>query len=403
MSDLSTRLALPYLAAGQAQKHITVNESLGLIDALIGAAVLDRDLAAPPVAPDEGDCYLVAEDATDEWDGWDGDIAIFQDGAWRRVTPPIGALVLVEDEARVLLKQSGGWAGAESALDVLDADDLAGGALTELGVNTGADTTNRFALKSDAALFSHDDVTPGSGDMRIVLNKSLSAKAAELVFQTGFVGHAALGLAGADNFTLRVSADGAVWTTALSVNRTNGNMSMGRAFFSENVDVSGDTWRTAQVTVAASGAWPQFKGRRARGSLASLAAVQATDTVFSFTPEAYDGSAYVQAGGFDFIAETNFASSKNAFFRLATLDAGAWAEKMRVTAAGNVSIGLSTPATKLDVDGPVRAKSYTVAGLPTASGVAGAMIYVSNESGGAVLAFSDGSAWRRVTDRAVVS
>lgn len=48
--------------------------------------------------------------------------------------------------------------------------------------------------------------------------------------------------------------------------------------------------------------------------------------------------------------------------------------------------------------------SFTVAGLPSA-GTAGAgrLVYVSNESGGAVPAFSDGAAWRRVTDRAVVS
>jgi hypothetical protein len=31
------------------------------------------------------------------------------------------------------------------------------------------------------------------------------------------------------------------------------------------------------------------------------------------------------------------------------------------------------------------------------------MIYVSDETGGSVMAFSDGSNWRRITDRAVVS
>jgi len=31
------------------------------------------------------------------------------------------------------------------------------------------------------------------------------------------------------------------------------------------------------------------------------------------------------------------------------------------------------------------------------------VIYVSNETGGATLAFSDGTNWRRVQDRAVVS
>ena len=58
---------------------------------------------------------------------------------------------------------------------------------------------------------------------------------------------------------------------------------------------------------------------------------------------------------------------------------------------------------KLDVDGPVRVKSYTVAGVPAANVAAGQIIYVSDESGGAVTAFSDGTNWRRVTDRAVIS
>jgi hypothetical protein len=46
--------------------------------------------------------------------------------------------------------------------------------------------------------------------------------------------------------------------------------------------------------------------------------------------------------------------------------------------------------------------SFTTTTLPSAS-VVGAMIYVTNESGGAVPAFADGTNWRRVTDRAIVS
>lgn len=52
---------------------------------------------------------------------------------------------------------------------------------------------------------------------------------------------------------------------------------------------------------------------------------------------------------------------------------------------------------------PLRLMSYTVATVPDASLWAGALIYVSDESGGAVPAFSDGTDWRRVTDRTVVS
>ncbi len=47
--------------------------------------------------------------------------------------------------------------------------------------------------------------------------------------------------------------------------------------------------------------------------------------------------------------------------------------------------------------------SYEVADVPDAASWTGAMIYVSNESGGSIPAFSDGTDWRRVSDRAVIS
>lgn len=52
---------------------------------------------------------------------------------------------------------------------------------------------------------------------------------------------------------------------------------------------------------------------------------------------------------------------------------------------------------------PQTLPSYTVATVPDATLWLAAMIYVSNETGGAVPAFSDGTNWRRVTDRAIVS
>lgn len=55
----------------------------------------------------------------------------------------------------------------------------------------------------------------------------------------------------------------------------------------------------------------------------------------------------------------------------------------------------------ITVNDVVKLKSYTVATVPTA--VAGGFIYVSDETGGAVTAFSDGTNWRRTQDRAVVA
>lgn len=52
---------------------------------------------------------------------------------------------------------------------------------------------------------------------------------------------------------------------------------------------------------------------------------------------------------------------------------------------------------------PVLLAEYAVADLPDASLWEKGVIYVPDETGGATLAFSDGTNWRRVQDRTVVS
>ena len=69
MSDTSTHLLLPYLLAAQAQKHVTLNEALRLLDGLVQLAVLDRHLTAPPASPADGDRHIVASGATGAWAG----------------------------------------------------------------------------------------------------------------------------------------------------------------------------------------------------------------------------------------------------------------------------------------------------------------------------------------------
>ena len=76
MSDTSTHLGLPYLLAAQAQKHVTHNEALRLLDAMVQLSVLDRTRTTPPASPADGDRHLVASGATALWAGWDLNIAI---------------------------------------------------------------------------------------------------------------------------------------------------------------------------------------------------------------------------------------------------------------------------------------------------------------------------------------
>lgn len=78
------------------------------------------------------------------------------------------------------------------------------------------------------------------------------------------------------------------------------------------------------------------------------------------------------------------------------------ADRIGVACGGNTIATFLTSAVAFVQ--PPRLPSYTVAGVPSAATAgAGAMIFVTNESGGAVSAFSDGTDWRRVTDRAVIS
>lgn len=52
---------------------------------------------------------------------------------------------------------------------------------------------------------------------------------------------------------------------------------------------------------------------------------------------------------------------------------------------------------------PLKLQEIVLADLPAASTWSGALVYVTDETGGAVPAFSDGTDWRRVTDRAIAS
>ena len=203
------RLALPYLAAAQAQKHVTHNEALLILDALIQLAVISRSLATPPGSPLEGDRYIVAASPTGEWSGKALQIAVFQDSAWIFYVPKNGWLCWVIAETKLIAYSGTAWA------------DVSGASMTSLfGINATADTTNRLSVASDAVLLSHNGT-----DHRLKINKALSTNTASVLFQDGFSGRAEMGLAGSDDFSFKVSANGSAWSTALTIDKTSGAVS----------------------------------------------------------------------------------------------------------------------------------------------------------------------------------
>jgi hypothetical protein len=109
MTD-TPHLNLPYMLAAQSQKHVTYNETLRALDAIVHLSVLDRDLTAPPAAPLNGQRYIPAVGATGAWSGKSLAIAAFQDGAWMFYTPQPGWIAWVADEARLAVWNGTAWA-----------------------------------------------------------------------------------------------------------------------------------------------------------------------------------------------------------------------------------------------------------------------------------------------------
>jgi len=101
---------LPYILPSQAQKHVTHNEAIRRLDSLIQIAVHSRVHTTPPTSPENGDRYIVAANASNEWAGKEGEIAAFQDGAWAFLTPATGWLVWVSDENALIVKDASSWA-----------------------------------------------------------------------------------------------------------------------------------------------------------------------------------------------------------------------------------------------------------------------------------------------------
>ncbi|MDH6295725.1 Protein of unknown function [Agrobacterium fabrum] len=202
MTEQTARLRLPYILPSQAQKHVTHNEALQRLDAIV-QLVIRATVTAPPENAAEGDCFLLSADATGDWAGKGGRLAFRQDGAWFSITPQSGWTAWFVTDARYRVLQDGNWR---------DLPLPASGRLERLGIGTDADANNRMALASPASLFTH---AQNDGSHRLTVNKAGKADTASLLFQSGWSGRAELGLAGSDGFSIKTSRDGTSWHTAL--------------------------------------------------------------------------------------------------------------------------------------------------------------------------------------------
>ena len=265
MAD-STNLKLPYIAAAQAQKHVTHNEAIRALDALVQLSVKDRDLATPPATPEDGDRYIVAASPTGTWVGQEHRIAAFQDGAWNTYAPVAGWLAWVADEEVIVAFDGSSWISPLSGSGP--------STLPILGINSTADLTNRLTVAAGASLFSHD----GAGH-QLKLNKAAAGDTASILYQDGFSGRAEIGLTGDDDFHFKVSPDGSTWNDAIIIDKSTGIV----------------TLSATSVTNEALAAVPTatIKGRATAGagSPADLTTAQATALLDAMVGDAGSGGA----------------------------------------------------------------------------------------------------------------
>ena len=214
--SVSNRLALPLLDAAQAQKHVTHNEALVTLDSLVQLSVSARGVLSPSATPAEGDRVIVGTGANGAFAGHDGSLAAFDNGGWAFLVPRAGWQVYVVAERALFTFDGTAWVAQDALVRTLQ--NLVG-----LGVGTTSDATNRLAAKLNAALFTAlgADET-GTGDLRMVLNKSTVANTVSQLYQSNYSGRAETGLSGSDDFAVKVSSDGVSWKTGLKIAAENG-------------------------------------------------------------------------------------------------------------------------------------------------------------------------------------
>ena len=247
-------LSLPFIEAGQAQKHVTHNEALRLLDAVTQLAVLSVS-AGPPAEPEEGERRIVGASPTGAFAGHESQIAAFQDGGWVFLAPQPGWRAWNVADEELLVWTGGEWdeissgggggggdvegpEGGVAGGDVAVFDGTSGkairkdrGTISHLGVGAAADatdtdTSNRLVVRASRMNFYAipDSETPGTGDIKIQVSKEAEGNSASFFFATSFSGRAEFGLVEGDDFMLKVSADGETWIESLVVDPATGRV-----------------------------------------------------------------------------------------------------------------------------------------------------------------------------------
>jgi len=132
--DVTERLKLPLLSAGQAMKEVTHNEALLIADMLLCGAVEEPPRNAPPASPVAGQAYIVGTSPSGAWAGKPGHVAGYTAGGWRLVAPADGMQLLVKSTGTFATYRAGAWAVGPQAAAAIP--NPAGGATIDAEART---------------------------------------------------------------------------------------------------------------------------------------------------------------------------------------------------------------------------------------------------------------------------
>ena len=119
-------LNLPLLEGGQAQKHVTVNAALRVLDTAAQLNVESAALTSPPGGAAEGERYIVAAGASGAWAGEDGSVAIRRGAGWIFIHAGTGWLAFDKATDRYLHWTGAAWASGAGLMSASDETKLAG-------------------------------------------------------------------------------------------------------------------------------------------------------------------------------------------------------------------------------------------------------------------------------------
>jgi hypothetical protein len=160
--EMTSRLGLPLLVAGQVQKEVFLNEALALADLLVAGSVEPAPIASPPASPTTGTLYRVAAaGASGAFAGQEGKLAGWTEGGWRFVAPVEGMRLTERGSGLELAYRDGLWtSGSLRASEVLIGGQRVLGArqaaVADPAGGTVVDTQGRLAITQIlAALRAH--------------------------------------------------------------------------------------------------------------------------------------------------------------------------------------------------------------------------------------------------------